>query len=62
MTVEWIRARREEHAREVANLSLRAISDRENATTKEMARRLGLSLAPAESPRRWQAAEGNLAP
>ena len=62
MTVEWIRVRRAEPAREVANLSLRQVSDREAARVKEMAERLGLSLAAAESQRLRETAEGPLAP
>ncbi len=58
MTVEWLRIRRAEHAREVANLSLRQVSDREAAIVNEMAERLGLSLAAAESQRLRESGEG----
>jgi len=51
MTVEWIRARRTDHARRVADLTLEEISTREAAVVQDMVKRLGLKIAPAESQR-----------
>lgn len=60
MTVEWIRARRAEHAREVAGLTLQQISEREAATVKAIAERLGLRLAIVKTERLRDSTEGAL--
>lgn len=52
MTVEWIRARRRDHAREVAGLTLGEVSARGLSVVEETVRRLGLTTAPAESQQR----------
>jgi len=52
MTVEWIRARRTDHARQVADLTLGEISMRAVPVVEEVVRRLGLTTAPAESQQR----------
>lgn len=52
MTVEWIRARRADHARQVIDLTLGEISKRAAPVVEEVVRRLGLTTAPAESQQR----------
>ena len=62
MTVEWIRARRTDHARQVADLTLEEISKQALPVVAEMVRRLGLTTAPAESQQRRAASSESAVP